>query len=139
MNYLKQARIAAGLSRDQLAEADGVTNRGQIEKLENGKRQFTLKWAERLAPHLNVNAQELMFGIEDKDQNTSAALTNLLDVEILTIALDQYDEFQLDQDEIYPTERQAKLIAYFYKSELKSRRDKSGDLSKNATHNQINS
>lgn len=57
---LFRARKEAGMSRPQLAELAG-TSAQQIEKLEKGVREMTRTWAERLAPHLGVTAEFLVF------------------------------------------------------------------------------
>ncbi|MCR9256204.1 MAG: LexA family transcriptional regulator [Alphaproteobacteria bacterium] len=57
-NRLKELRNAAGLSTYDLGAKVGATN-SQISKLENGKTQLSMQWAERLAPHLGVDPLEL--------------------------------------------------------------------------------
>jgi SOS-response transcriptional repressor LexA len=60
--HLREARLAANFSQTELARrAD--TSQAQINKLEAGERKLTKEWAERLAPHLNVTATQLLFGI----------------------------------------------------------------------------
>ncbi|RUV07813.1 XRE family transcriptional regulator [Mesorhizobium sp. M1A.F.Ca.IN.020.03.2.1] len=63
-NGIKHFREKAGLTKAELARRVGTT-RPQMGRLEeedgpNG-RKLTLKWAERIAPHLNVRPEELMF------------------------------------------------------------------------------
>ncbi|PBB80204.1 XRE family transcriptional regulator [Mesorhizobium sp. WSM3879] len=63
-NGIKHFREKAGISKAELARRVGTT-RPQMGRLEeedgpNG-RKLTLKWAERIAPHLNVRPEELMF------------------------------------------------------------------------------
>lgn len=58
-NRIRELREAAGYTRAKLAEmADTTAN--QLVKLENGDRRLSDHWAARLAPHLNVQAFELM-------------------------------------------------------------------------------
>lgn len=57
---LQEARKSAGMTRNKLASLAN-TSAQQIEKLEKGMREMTRAWAERLAPHLGVSAQYLVF------------------------------------------------------------------------------
>lgn len=61
---LFHARTAAGMSQDRLSELSGVP-KGTISKLERtpagGGIKLTREWAERLAPVLNVTAQQILF------------------------------------------------------------------------------
>jgi transcriptional regulator with XRE-family HTH domain len=60
MTWLRSLRTKNNLSQAQLAEMAG-TSQPQIKRLEDGERKLTKEWAERLAPHLNVTAEELLF------------------------------------------------------------------------------
>ena len=60
MNQLRELREKAGLSQAALAEKAG-TSQPQIRRLEASQRKLTKQWAERLAPHLQVSAQDLLF------------------------------------------------------------------------------
>lgn len=60
INVLQAARKSAGMTRNKLA-ALANTSAQQIEKLEKGMREMTRAWAERLAPHLGVSPQHLVF------------------------------------------------------------------------------
>lgn len=60
MSRLKSLREARGLTQTQLADLIG-TSQPQVMRLENGQRKMTKEWAEKLAPHLAVNAQDLIF------------------------------------------------------------------------------
>lgn len=57
---LKIARLASGLSMPKLAGLAG-TSAQQIDRLERGERKLTKEWAERIAPHLGLSAQDLLF------------------------------------------------------------------------------
>jgi transcriptional regulator with XRE-family HTH domain len=57
---LYRARRAKGLSMPELGKAVG-TSAQQIDRLETGERPITKEWARRLAPHLDVDAVELVF------------------------------------------------------------------------------
>jgi transcriptional regulator with XRE-family HTH domain len=57
---LLATRKAANMTRVKLAELAN-TSPQQIEKLEKGFREMTRAWAERLAPHLGVKAEFLVF------------------------------------------------------------------------------
>ena len=59
---LRAARKAIeGLSLGKLAELAG-TSRQQIQRLEKGQRGLSREWAIRLAPHVGVRPEKLMFG-----------------------------------------------------------------------------
>jgi SOS-response transcriptional repressor LexA/DNA-binding XRE family transcriptional regulator len=59
-NHLRLYRDRAGLSQPQLAQLAG-TSVQNVSRLERGDRQLTKAWAEKLAPHLGVGPQLLMF------------------------------------------------------------------------------
>lgn len=59
-NNIKAIREDRGLSQDQLAaRLKPKTTKAQISKLENGQRQLTHTWAERLAAALECHWAEL--------------------------------------------------------------------------------
>ncbi|MGN6772508.1 MAG: helix-turn-helix transcriptional regulator [Rhizobiaceae bacterium] len=60
MDNLKTLREAQGLTQAQLAKKAG-TSQPQIRRLENGERELTRAWAERLAPHLKTTAIHIVF------------------------------------------------------------------------------
>lgn len=60
MNEIRRLREEKDLSQAQLAELVG-TSQPQIKRLEDGARKLTKEWAERIAPHLNVSAEHLLF------------------------------------------------------------------------------
>ena len=60
MSVLKDLRARAGLSQAQLA-ALANTSQPQIKRLEDGERKLTREWAERLAPHLGVTPDQIVF------------------------------------------------------------------------------
>lgn len=60
MSQIRRYRTLRKLSQQKLAELVG-TSQPQIKRLESGDRQLTVNWAERLAPHLGVDPQELLF------------------------------------------------------------------------------
>lgn len=60
MSALRNYRQKQKLSQAALAELAG-TSQPQIKRLEDGDRKLTKEWAERLAPHLGVTPQELIF------------------------------------------------------------------------------
>ena len=64
MNRLKIFRERAGLS--QLALADLANTSGvQIGRLEKASRKLTVEWADRLAPHLNCRAIDLLYELSE--------------------------------------------------------------------------
>jgi transcriptional regulator with XRE-family HTH domain len=58
MNALRKIRTARGLSQPALATM-ARTSQQQIDRLEKGQRQLTLRWARRLAPILGVETYDL--------------------------------------------------------------------------------
>lgn len=60
MTALRLYRKQSGLSQAELADRIG-TSQPQIKRLEAGDRKMTKEWAVRLAPHLNVSAERLLF------------------------------------------------------------------------------
>ncbi|SFL17881.1 S24 family peptidase [Methylorubrum salsuginis] len=60
MSALRHFRSKAGLSQAALASAAG-TSQPQIKRLETGERTLTKDWAERLAPHIGIDARTLLF------------------------------------------------------------------------------
>lgn len=69
MNPLRELRTRAGLSQAALADRAG-TSQPQIRRLEAGQRALTKQWAERLAPHLHVSPQDLLFAPEPEGTQT---------------------------------------------------------------------
>lgn len=61
MGQLTKLRKKAGLSQTALAERAG-TSQPQINRLENGEREMTGRWAIRLSPHLKTFPEVLVFG-----------------------------------------------------------------------------
>jgi DNA-binding XRE family transcriptional regulator len=59
-NGIKLFREKAGLTKAELSRRIGTT-RQQLGRIEDGKRKLTLQWAEKIAPHLDCTAQDLMF------------------------------------------------------------------------------
>jgi len=57
-NLLEAARIKAGFSQKQLAEAIGI-RQTMVSEFENGRRQITTKMAERLAKELKIKPERL--------------------------------------------------------------------------------
>jgi ribosome-binding protein aMBF1 (putative translation factor) len=58
-NLLEAARLKAGLSQKQLAEAAGV-RQTMVSEYENGRRKITKNMAERFAKELKIKAERLM-------------------------------------------------------------------------------
>lgn len=63
-NFLKKYREAKGLTQGKLAELCG-TSTPQIQRLEAGDRKLTAEWARRIAPHLGVEAANLLFNANE--------------------------------------------------------------------------
>ncbi|UXN05234.1 LexA family protein [Bartonella sp. HY761] len=60
MNIIRKLRQNLKLTQAQLAEKAGTTQ-PQIKRLELEERKLTKEWAEKLAPHLGVEASMLLF------------------------------------------------------------------------------
>lgn len=75
MEDLKNLRERLGLTQAQLAEMAG-TSQPQIKRLENGERELTRAWAERLAPHLKTTPIRLMFPDAADENPTGAKLVS---------------------------------------------------------------
>ncbi len=73
MGIIRELRSKIGLTQQALAEMVG-TSQSQITKLENGERKLSKEWAERLAPHLEVRPEQLMFEREATQQLEVAGL-----------------------------------------------------------------
>ena len=58
-NLLEAARLKAGLSQKQLADAIGI-RQTMISEYENGRRQITGNMAERLAKELKIKPERLI-------------------------------------------------------------------------------
>lgn len=58
--FLRSSRVARGLSGPQLAKLAGTTAQ-QIDRLEKSQRKLTREWAERIAPHLLLTPERLLF------------------------------------------------------------------------------
>lgn len=67
MSILRKLRTQKGLSQQALAELAGTTQ-PQIRRLEAGDRKLTKEWAVRLAPHLGVTPEMLLFEKEPEEQ-----------------------------------------------------------------------
>lgn len=66
MNEIRRLRETKEMTQSALAELVG-TSQPQIRRLEASERKLSKEWAERLAPHLGVSPEELLFpGSEPK-------------------------------------------------------------------------
>lgn len=72
-NRIKELREAAGLTQDALAALAGTT-KNQLTKLESGARRLSDHWAQRLAPHLDVQPFELFMPADAVKPLRSVAL-----------------------------------------------------------------
>lgn len=67
MNRIAELRKKKKLSQAALAELVGTTQ-PQIFKLEKGRLQLSKDWAERIAPHLDISAVDLLFQSENSNE-----------------------------------------------------------------------
>lgn len=72
MNTLKDLREKAELTQSQLAEL-ASTSQPQIRRLENGERELTVAWAERLAGPLKTTPVKILFPNIEIDHPANAA------------------------------------------------------------------
>jgi len=77
MSILKDLRKETGLTQKQLAEKAGTVT-AQIYKLEQGLRKVSLRWAKRLAPHLNIKPTDLLFSKEELAQMASPSTSKAI-------------------------------------------------------------
>lgn len=73
MSTLRRLRESKGISQTELAKMAG-TSQPQILRLEKSQRKLSKEWAERLAPHLDASAEELIFG---KSQDADVEIVGL--------------------------------------------------------------
>lgn len=74
---LRSARLALKLSMPKLGKL-AKTSGQQIDRLEKGQRKLTREWAERLAPHLNITPESLVFADrQGADASTASIETQL--------------------------------------------------------------
>ncbi|WP_352499392.1 helix-turn-helix domain-containing protein [Mesorhizobium sp. M0058] len=59
-NGIRLFRERANLTKAELSRRIGTT-RQQLGRLEDSQRKLTLEWAQKIAPHVNATAQDLMF------------------------------------------------------------------------------
>lgn len=115
MLSIKDRRKELGMSQARLAELAG-TSQPQIRRLENGERTLTKKWAERLAPHLQVAPQDLLFSDSGDNQWGVVGLPVLgtsragdwLDISIMDDCHEP-ETIQVAANPRYPTARQYAL------------------------------
>lgn len=60
-NLLKHFREERKMTQATLADLIG-TSQSQVNRLEHSHRKLTVEWAERIAPHLGIDAKALLFG-----------------------------------------------------------------------------
>lgn len=61
-NRIKELRDARGWTQQELADRAGTTNQ-QIGRLENGERELTVSWMQRLAKAFSVQPEELITSV----------------------------------------------------------------------------
>lgn len=68
MMTIRDLRAKRGLTQAELARLVG-TSQPQIKRLESGERSLTKQWAKRIAQHLGVSAESLLFEHEERDDS----------------------------------------------------------------------
>ncbi|WP_412057956.1 helix-turn-helix domain-containing protein [Bartonella sp. DGB2] len=97
MSNLRHFREKAGLTLAELAKRAG-TSQPQIFRLERGQRKLTKEWAIRLAPHLEVTPQQLLFpnsssgSLDDQIKELLDHLSEAKKLKLLDLLVSFYDE-----------------------------------------------
>ena len=95
-NVLYEMRIRKKMTQKDVADATGTTA-NQISRLENGDRELTPKWLERLSKALNCSKEELLGeeGISEEEREI----------------LDMYKQLSADQKNVIKSTLSAFLSA----------------------------
>jgi transcriptional regulator with XRE-family HTH domain len=116
MSMLRELRKKIGLTQQELGDLVG-TSQPQIKRLEKGQRTLSKEWAERLAPHLGVSAEHLMFEKNTSQQLEVAGLRVMgkikagdwRDISILADDDDDPEIIQVARDKRFPHAKQYAL------------------------------
>lgn len=75
---IKQARLKAGLTIEQLAESTGVTAR-YISAIENEGKRTSIKTLITIAKHLNISIDEIIYPYNPNKNSTRRSIDAMLD------------------------------------------------------------
>lgn len=110
---IRQLRIDAGMSQDDLAKAMGYSDRSMITKIESGKVDISQKKILAFARVLNTTPGYLM-GLEDHDAaNASDDQPKNDDVRLLVRGFNQFTPDEIDQAKAMMKIMFAKHAKYF--------------------------
>lgn len=110
---IRQLRIDAGMSQDDLAKAMGYSDRSMITKIESGKVDISQKKILAFARVLNTTPGYLM-GLEDHDTaNASDDQPKNDDVRLLVRGFNQFTPDEIDQAKAMMKIMFAKYAKYF--------------------------
>ncbi len=105
-NRIKEIRKSQNISQEKLAELVNASQ-SHLNLLENGKRQLTLVWLERISKALNVSPSQL---ISDDINKKSSSINKLL----LTKIIEEVDKFIISRGISITSEKKAKAIIIIY-------------------------
>ena len=93
---IRQLRIDAGMSQDDLAKAIGYSDRSMITKIESGKVDISQKKILSFARVLNTTPGYLM-GLEDNQENENLDIPKNDDIRLLIRGLNKLSPDQIQQ------------------------------------------
>lgn len=75
---IKEARLAKGMTQDELAKALGLKSRSSINKMEKNTYEIGLERLKEIAKALDVDSDYLIFGdAEDKQEEATRLFSQL--------------------------------------------------------------
>jgi transcriptional regulator with XRE-family HTH domain len=98
-NPLESLRRKAGLTMQQLADLAGTTA-PQINKLEKGQRDLDKKWAMRLAPYLDVSAEDILFPGQSKFMQGDALYESLYEAPVYGLSASRESGYAINKAHI---------------------------------------
>lgn len=93
---IRQLRIQAGMSQDDLAKAMGYKDRSMITKIESGKVDISQKKILAFAQVLNTTTSYLM-GLDESEEKTVSEQPKNDDIRLLIRGLNKLTPAQLEQ------------------------------------------
>lgn len=103
-NPLEALRRKAGLTMQELADLAGTTA-PQINKLEKGQRDLDKKWALRLAPYLNVSAEDILFPGQAKLLQGNTAYAELREMPVYGLSAGRESTYSISKAHIISRKR----------------------------------
>lgn len=115
-NRIKELRLARKWSMAKLAERAN-TSQQQIDKLEKGRNQLTVRWMERLAKALDCSTTDLL-----PDSLSDPAPPKPLNRKVLEAVLLRLDRTMKEEKIVLKPSRHATLIIDLYEIGMKYQR-----------------